>query len=120
MMNIGLNDSGVDAKFVGILQPQIAPRLYHQLIDRLQCLWGESIESAIEGMVFGYRFAEKVGEATQGIAIVDAFAQFAIVPVLDPHKNEGAQDLGGSQPLASRGRALEPARQLRGEFLDSL
>src|SRR5713101_8924382 len=118
MMNIGLHDRSVDAEFLAILQSQIDRCFHHELIDCAQGLGCESVKSTIEGIVFGHRLAEEVGEAAQGISVGDAFAQFTIVPVLDAHKNEGAQDLGGSQSAASGGGVFETTLQIAAHLLD--
>jgi hypothetical protein len=68
--------------------------------------------------VLGHAPAVEVGKAAQGIAVVDAFAQLAIVPVLDAHQDEGAQGLGGGDPVASGVGVLQSPRQILAHLLD--
>ena len=51
----------------------------------MERLGSKAIEGTVECVVFGYRLAAKIGEVAQGVAVGDAFAQFAQVPALDPH-----------------------------------
>ena len=60
---------------------------------RLQRLWGQTNEAALEGVVLGHRRAGEVGKLTQRQSIRDALTQLAIVPVLKPHQNQRAQNL---------------------------
>src|SRR5258708_1234052 len=46
-----------------------------------------------------HRRAVEVRELTQRQSIGDAFAQLAIVPVLEPHQNQRAQNLRRRQPV---------------------
>src|ERR1017187_3172343 len=62
---------------------------------------GEQVKGAVEGVVLGHTMAVDIGKAAQGRAVVDAFAQLAIVPVLDAHEDEGAQVLRGGDPVTS-------------------
>src|ERR1039458_2777911 len=81
------------------------------LVDSLHGGRGEQVEGAVEGVVLGHAVAVEVGKAAQGIAVVDAFAQLAIVPVLDAHEDEGAQGLRGGDPVTSGVGVLQSARQ---------
>src|SRR6516162_7394937 len=68
--------------------------------------------------MFGHRLAAEFGEAAQGIAVGDAFAQFAILLVLHPPENQGAQPLGGSQSRASAWGLLQAALQITAPLLN--
>src|SRR5712692_8095103 len=98
-MNIGLDYGAVDPELVAILQSSINRGLHEQLIDGGERLGSKAIEGTVEGVVFGYRLAAEIGETAQGVAVGDAFAQFAKVPALDAHYNQRPQDLGGSQAV---------------------
>jgi hypothetical protein len=104
--------------FLAVLQPESDRRLDHVLIDGVQGGWGEPDDGAMEGIVFGDGAAEELGELPQGIAIGDAFAQFAIVPVLDAHQGQGAQHLRGVQPIAAGGGVLPAALEIPAYLLD--
>jgi hypothetical protein len=64
--------------------------------------------------------AVEVGELTQHQSIGDPFAQFAIVPVLDAHENQRAQDLLRRQSTATAPRLLQASYQIASDPLDHL
>src|ERR1039458_5704634 len=66
----------------------------------------------------GHTMAVEVGKAAQGIAVINAFAQLAIVRVLDAHQDEGAQGLRGGDAAASGVGVLQSARQILAHLLD--
>ena len=92
-MNVGLYNCRVDAKFLAIFQARIHGRLHHQLIDGLQRLGSQPMKGAVKRIVLGHRLAVKIRELTQGVAVGDPLAQFAVIPILDAHEDEGAQNL---------------------------
>ena len=65
----------------------------HQIVDRSQRLWGQTDEATLKGVMLRHRRAVEVGELTKRQSICDAFTQLAIVPVLQPHQNQRAQNL---------------------------
>jgi hypothetical protein len=73
---------------------------------------------AIAGVVLGYTLAVEVGEAAQGKAVVDAFPQLAIIPVLDAHQDKGAQGLRGGDAAAAGVGVLQTAHQILADLLD--
>jgi hypothetical protein len=73
---------------------------------------------AVKGIVFGHGMAVKVGKAAQRVAVIDAFAQLAVIPVLDAHENQRAQSLRGGDAVAPGGRLLQTAHQIQADFLD--
>ena len=93
MMNIGLHHRNVDPQLRAVLQSELDRRPNHQVVDCFQRLWRQTDEAALEGIVFRDRRAVEVSELTQRQSIRNAFAQLAIVPVLEPHQNQRAQDL---------------------------
>lgn len=68
--------------------------------------------------MFRHAPAVEIGEPPQAIAVGDPFAQFAIVPVLDPLQGERAQHLLGAQPVSSRGGVLQTALKILAHDLD--
>jgi hypothetical protein len=62
--------------------------------------------------------AVEVGKAAQGIAVVDAFAQLAIIPVLNAHEDEGAQGLRGGDAAAPGMGVLQSPYQILAHLLD--
>src|SRR5215831_13652557 len=90
-MDVGLYHCGVDAKFLAILQSQIDRHPDHPLIDGAQGFRSEAVKGSIEGLVVGHRLTAEIGEEAQGVTVLNAFLQFAIVPALESHQNQGAQ-----------------------------
>ena len=96
MVDVGFTDGGVDAEFLAVLQSELDRRSHYQVVDGLQCLGPEPVKSPTEGIVLlGHRLAPKPGELTQRIAVGDALAEFAVIPVLNPPENKGAEGLLG-------------------------
>src|SRR6266496_2531079 len=62
--------------------------------------------------------AAKLGKEAQRVAIVDAVAQFAIVPVLDAHESQRAQSLRGRDAVASGAGLFQAALQIPADLLD--
>src|ERR1700693_5921738 len=100
-MNVSFYHRGIDAQLLAVFQAELDGTLDHSPVDSLHGGWREPVEGAVEGVVLGHAMAVEVGEGAQGIAIVDAFAQLAIVPVLDAHQDEGTQSLRGGDAAAS-------------------
>jgi hypothetical protein len=51
--------------------------------------------------MLGHILAVKIGELAQRYSIGDAFAQLAIIPILHPHQNQGAQHLRRGEAAAA-------------------
>src|SRR5258707_841817 len=120
MMNVGLDDRGVNTQLGAVLQSKIDCRLNHQVIDRFERLRREPIEAAAERIVLGHRITVEVGKLTQHQSVGDPFAQFTISPVLDAHENQRAQDLLRRQSTATAPRLLETSHQIAPDPLDHL
>ena len=118
VMNVGFHYRGVDAQLLAVFQTELDGGLDHGLVDGLQRGRGESVEGAVEGVVLGNQVAVELGKAAQGIAVVDAFAQFAIVPVLDAHESQRAQGLRGGDAVAPGVGVLQAAHQIQADLLD--
>lgn len=118
VMNVGFHDGGVNAQFFAVLQTELDGHLNHGLVDSFQGGWCESIEGPVEGVVLGDKLAAKLRKSAQRVAIVDALAQFAIVPVFDAHERQRAQGLRGSDAIAPGARVLQAALQIKADFLD--
>src|SRR5258707_11282256 len=79
----------------------------HQVVDGFERLRRQSDEAALKRVVFGHRRAIEVGELTQRQSIGDPLTQLAIVPVLEPHQNQRAQDLSRRQSAATTSGLLQ-------------
>src|SRR3984893_2101400 len=120
MMNVSLDDRGVDTQLRAVLQSKIDCRLNHQVIDRFERLRRQPIEAAAERIVLGYRITVQVSKLTQQQAVGDPFTQFAIVPVLDAYENQRAQNLLRRQSTATAPRLLQTSHQIAPDPLDHL
>ena len=117
-MNIGFHDRGIDAEFLAVFQTELDGRLDHGLVDGFQRGRCESVEGPVEGVVLGDKVAVKLRKSAQCVAIVDALAQFALVPVLDAHESQRAQGLRGSDAVAPGAGLLQAALQIQADVLD--
>lgn len=70
--------------------------------------------------MFRDRRAVEVSELTQRQSIRNAFAQLAIVPVLEPHQNQRAQDLRRRQPVTTTAGQLQASHQIAPDTLDDV
>src|SRR5437868_15491554 len=77
MMNVGLYDRRVHAKFLAIFQTQIHCRLHDQLIDGLQRLRSQPVKGTVESTVLRHRLAVEIRELPQRVPVSDSFAQLA-------------------------------------------
>jgi hypothetical protein len=118
MMDVGLHHRGVDPQLRTILQSELDRRPNHQVVDGFERLRCQSDEAALKRVVLGHRRAVEVGELTQRQSVGDPLAQLAIVPVLEPHQNQRAQDLSRRQSAATTSGLLQPARQIAPDPLD--
>ena len=120
MMNIGLHHRSVDPQLRAVLQSELDRRPNHQVVDCFQRLWRQTDEAALEGIVFRDRRAVEVSELTQRQSIRNAFAQLAIVPVLEPHQNQRAQDLRRRQSATTAAGLLQAPHQIAPDTLDDV
>jgi hypothetical protein len=81
-LDVTFDYGSVDTQTLAVFQAELDGGLDHRLIDGLQGGWGEP-EGAVESIMLGHTLAVEVRKSAQSIAVVDAFAQFAIIPVLD-------------------------------------
>src|SRR5712691_10040784 len=119
-MNVSLHHRGVDTQLRAVFQSKIDRSLNHQVIDDFERLRHQPIEAAVERIVLGYRITVEVSKLTQHQSVSDPFAQFAIVPVLDAHENQRAQDLLRCQSTATAPRLLQTSHQIAPDPLDHL
>ncbi len=68
--------------------------------------------------MLGDQVAVKLRKSAQRVAVVDALAQFAIVPVLDAHESQRAQGLRGGDAVAPGAGLLQAALQIPADVLD--
>ena len=118
MMNVGLHHRGVDTQLLAVLQSELDRRLHHQIIDRLERLGRQPIEAAVERIVSRHWQTIEVRELAQCASVGNPLAQFAIVPVLDAHQNQRAQDLLRRQAAATRLGLLQAPRQIAADLFD--
>src|SRR5256884_565225 len=120
MMNVGLYDRRVHAKFLAIFQTQIHCRLHDQLIDGLQRLRSQSVKGTVESTVLRHRLAVEIRELPQRVAVSDPFAQLAKIPILDPLEDQGAQHLLWGQSIATGPGIFQTLFQITSYRLDHL
>ena len=120
MMNVGLHHRSVDPQLHTVLQSELDRRLNDQVVDRFQRLRSQTDEPALEGVVLRHRRAVEVGEPTQRQSVRDAFTQLAIVPVLDPHQNQRAQNLRRRQSVTTAIGLLQATYQIPPHTLDDV
>src|SRR3974390_3162565 len=120
MMNIGLHYGGVAPQLRTILQPKLHRCPNDQVINGFESLRRKANEAALKGVVLGHRSAVEVGELAQRQSIGDTFAQLAIVPVLQPHQNQRAEDLARRQSAAPTPGLLKSSHQIESDILDDL
>jgi hypothetical protein len=74
----------------------------------------------VERIVSWNRQAIEVGELAQRASIGNPLAQFAIVPVLDAHENQRAQDLLRRHAAATSLGVLQAPYQIATDLLDQV
>src|SRR5204863_3602936 len=120
VMNVGFHYRGVDAEFLAILQTELHGRLDYGLVDGFQRSRREPVEGPVKGVVLGDKLAVELCKSAQRVAIVDALAQFAIVPVLDTHESQRAQGLRWRDAVAPGAGVLQAALQIQTDLLDQM
>src|SRR6202048_92877 len=88
------------------------------IIDCLERLGREPGEAAVECIVSRHRQTIEIRELAQCASIGNPLAQFAIVPVLDAHENQRAQDLLRRQAAATSLGLLQTPRQIAADLFD--
>jgi hypothetical protein len=76
------------------------------------------LKARLKASCWGDAVAVELRKAAQRVAIVNALAQFAIVPVLDAHESQRAQGLGGGDAVAPGAGLLQAALQIQADLLD--
>src|SRR6267378_608236 len=120
MMNVGLYDRRVHAKFLAIFQTHIHCRLHDQLIDGLQRLRSQPVKGTVESTVLRHRLAVEIRELAQRVPVGDPFAQLAEIPILDPPEDQGAQHLLWGQSIATGSGIFQTLFQITSYRLDHL
>jgi hypothetical protein len=62
VVDVGFHHGGVGSEFLAVLQPESNRSPYHLLIEGFQGGGGEFAEGPVEGIVFGDRAAEELGD----------------------------------------------------------
>ena len=117
-MDIGFHYGSIDAQPLAIFQTELDGGLDHRLIDRLQGGGSEPVEGTVESIMLGHAMTVEVRKGAQGMAVIDAFAQLAIIPVFDAHKDERAQGLCRGNAVAASVGILQPPDQILAHLLD--
>src|SRR6201993_1690992 len=120
MMNVGLHHCRVDPQLSTVLQSELDRCSNHQIVDRSQRFWGQTDKATLKGVMLRYRRAVEVSELTKRQSIYDAFTQLAIVPVLEPHQNQRAQDLCRRQSMTAAIGLLQVTHQIAPDALDDV
>src|SRR6266436_4037069 len=118
MMDVGLHHRSVDPQLRAVFQSEVDRCPNHQIVDRSQRLWGQTDEATLKGVMLRHRRAVEVGELTKRQSICDAFTQLAIVPVLEPHQNQRAQNLCRRQSVTTAIGLLQATHQIPPDALD--
>jgi hypothetical protein len=101
VVNVSFDHGRVDTQFLAVFQAQVNSGFDNHIIDRLKCCRSEPVKGSIESIMFGNTIAVETGESPQRIPVRDSFAQFAVIPVLDPHQGQGTDHLLSGQPIPS-------------------
>ena len=108
-VDVRLHHGGIDAELGAVLEAESDGGLDHGVIERADRGGGEASEGPVEGIVLGDRLPIERRKAPEGVAVGDALAQLAEIPVLHALEHERPQDRDGAQAAASRAGVLEPA-----------
>ena len=100
-MDVGFHDRCIRTEFVAIFQTVIDCSFNHGVINLFHRGGSQPIERLVEGIMLGHGLAVETGELAQCISIINAFAQFTVIPVLVTHQNERAENLLRGQSTAS-------------------
>ncbi len=119
-MNVRFDDRGIDAELLAIFESAVDRRPHHCIVEDFERLWRKAIEGSVEGIVFGDGLAVESREPAQRVPVSDALAQFAIIPVLDPHESQRAEYLLGSEPASPCRGFLELALEIATHTFDEL
>ena len=101
MMNISLHHRGVDTQLRAVLHSDVDGCLDQKIIDGFKRLRRELDKRPVEGVMFGHRITVEIRELAQRQSISNPLTQLAIVPILDAHQNQRAQDLLWRQSMAA-------------------
>jgi hypothetical protein len=118
MVNVGFDHGAIGAQLLAVFQAESDGGSDHRIVDGLKRRGCQPVKGSIESIVLGNRLAMEVSEAPQGIPVGDALAQFAVVPVLDPHQGQRTERLLSRKPVASGVGLLQTFGQIASNLLD--
>ena len=120
MMDIGFGHRRIDAQSLAVLQSQIDGGFKDQVIKGLQGLRPKFVKGPIESVVLRDALAVKACESAQCVPVGDALAEFPIVPVLDPHKDQRPKHLAWGHGRAARVRLFQTSLKISAHPLEDL
>ena len=92
-MDIGFHNRRIGTQLLAIFQTVIDGSSNNGVI---KCFYGgrtQPVERLVECIVPGNRLAVKAGKLPQRVSVIDAFTQFAVVPILDTHQDQRTENL---------------------------
>lgn len=120
VVNVGFDDGRVNPQFLAVFQSQGDSRFDDDFVDRFKRCRGEPVKSPVKSVMLGNELAVETSESPQGISVCDPFAQFAVIPVLDPHQSERAQHLLCAQPVPPDLGIFQATLQVAAYLLDQV
>ena len=120
VVDVGLDHRRVDAQLFPILETTFNGRVDDRLIDGLQGRGSEPVDGAVERVVFGHPLAVELGEMAQRVSIRNAFAQFAIIPVLHTGQDQRPEDLLRGQAAPAGLPVLQAALEVAANAVDDV
>src|SRR5213593_3024498 len=85
----------IGAQLLAIFQTVVDGRANDGVIQFLYGGRTQPVERLVERIVLGNQLAVEAGELPQRVSIIDTFAQFAVIPILDAHQDQRPQNLAG-------------------------
>src|SRR5207247_5802299 len=111
-MDIGFHNRRIGAQLLAIFQTVVDGRFNDRVIELLHCGGTQPVERLVEGVVAGNRLTVEAGELSQRVSVIYAFAQFPVIPILDAHQDQRAENLVRGQTRSASFRFLQTALQI--------
>jgi hypothetical protein len=120
VVNVAFDHGRIDTQFLAIFQAQGDSGFDNDFVDCFKRCRSEPVKGPVKSVMFGNELAVETSESPQGISVCDAFAQFAVMPVLDPHQSERAQHLVCGQPVSPDLGILQAAFKIAAYLLNQV